>query len=108
MNSVEDGIRFLEKEQELMQSIERVETEHHQLLDEFSSLFVNMREVLKDSFISLGIRADLLKEDENALNDVVESFEQVFTNKSKTYRTSARTYLTFSSRKKAFNFSLFF
>ena len=78
MNSVEDGIRFLEKEQELMQSIDRVESEHHQLLHEFSSLFGNMREVLKDSFLSLGIRADLLKEDENALNEVVESFEHMF------------------------------
>lgn len=76
MNGLDASIQVIISEQELLAMVSDLEGQNGLLKDEISDLFCEMSQSLRDTFLSLGMISSLDTDEEDKLNDYVESYHQ--------------------------------
>lgn len=74
MDALEAGIKAVESEVKLLQRVEMLEASNIEVRDHVSDLFNIMRSEIKSAILSLGMISVLDVDDEDRLNDLVDSF----------------------------------
>ncbi len=76
MNGLDASIQVIVSEKELLRTVSELEQQNELIKDEISDLFANMSISLQDTFLSLGVISSLDPDEEDKLNDQVESYHQ--------------------------------